>query len=275
MMTKQQQRRRSQQILAAVSCCFVVWLILASHSNTVWTKRQQPRYEVSQRHLGLGGGISTYIRGIFSTKCPPPGFHARPTLDLDSYISQLWYPQAAAPVIYAQGQSYCSVVQYTRDNTSCWLCSDKPRINVRNRGLAGSVTGRLRDARLKAFVPHPIAAPAKIQVGSLQQYFSLSTNYWVVAADTYDNLLNSKVTSDGKIYDWALISGAAPFRDTVRGKCVPGFGRFDTRGLWLFARHPIPPTGVIGAATAYAEALGLDTSVWIPVVHEGCTYDFL
>jgi hypothetical protein len=72
--------------------------------------------------------------------------------------------------------------------------------------------------------------------------------------------------------EWALISGAEPFRES-NGKCAPGFGKFDTRGLWIFARNPIPPTGVITAVEQLAEDLGLDTSIMIPVIHDpGCNY---
>jgi hypothetical protein len=73
--------------------------------------------------------------------------------------------------------------------------------------------------------------------------------------------------------EWALISGAEPFRES-NGKCAPGFGKFDTRGLWIFARHPFPPPAAIAAIEAYAEGLGLDTSIMIPVIHDqGCNYD--
>ena len=165
-----------------------------------------------------------------SKNCPPAGFNARPNLDLESYISRLWYPIQAAPVIYQQGQSYCSVVQYTLDNKCFWRQLDnKPCIAVRNRGLSGSITGDLNDARIQAFVPNPGKAPAKIQVGP-PQFLPFLDNYWVLAADTYDAVLTNNVTTTGTDYEWAIIAGGSADRETDSGKCLPGkFGAFDGR----------------------------------------------
>ena len=214
-------------------------------------------------------------RSLRFFSCPPKNFEARKTLDIDSYISKLWYPQKAAPVIYARGTSYCSVVQYTRDDDCKFLCGKKPRINVRNRGLDGSITGSLNDARLKASVPNPDRAPAKIRVG-FPQRFVRRTNYWVIAAGTYvDVLAGNHTEATDEVYDWALISGGKPVRKS-NGKCIAGrLGRFDTRGLWIFARDPLPPAGVVEAVEAIASDMGLDTSTMLTNVHEGCTYDFL
>ena len=69
--------------------------------------------------------------------------------------------------------------------------------------------------------------------------------------------------------------GGAPTRSTNNG-CIAGCLRqLDTRGLWIFARDPFPPTGAVNAIDDYAVSLGLDTSTMIPNIHEGCTYDFL
>ena len=74
---------------------------------------------------------------------------------------------------------------------------------------------------------------------------------------------------------WAIISGGSPTRSTDNG-CIAGcLNQLDTRGLWIFARDPIPPTGVVQAVDDFAASLGLDTTTMVPVVHEGCTYDFL
>ena len=215
-----------------------------------------------------------YLPWYWSKNCPPPGFDALHTFDIDSYISALWYPIKAAPVIYAQGQSYCSVVQYTTDD-SCWFfCGNNPRIHVRNRGRVGGVDGPVNGAGfLRAFVPKT-NEPAKLKVSGPQR-FVWWTNYWVVAAGTYEDALSPDTLQPqptGTNYDWALISGAAPFRETSNGKCIPGIGVFDTRGLWMFARHPNPPDGVVDNVQALAESMGLDTSQWFTTIHEGCTY---
>jgi lipocalin len=211
---------------------------------------------------------------LLSRKCPPEGFDALNPFDLDSYISERWYPQQAAPVIYAQGQSYCSVVQYKMDDSCRFFCGDKPRINVINKGQSGGVGGESNEARINAFVPNP-DEPAKIRV-SPPQRFTRRTNYWVVAAGTYADAINSTEPLQpqpvSNQYEWAVIAGAKPFRETDNGKCMPGFGSFDTRGLWMFARDPFPPDGVIEAVTMLVDSMGLDTTQWIPVIHEGCVY---
>lgn len=228
------------------------------------------------RHVEDASSIDDGDRRLNIGKCPPDGFEARPTLDLESYISRLWYPQRSAPVIYAMNQSFCSVVKYTEDTTCNFLCGDAPRIDVRNRGLAGSINGSLNDASLKAMVPKSDQAPAEVRVGFPQKGFTPS-NYWVVDAGTYDDILDGThdKNSGGTDYEWAIISGGSPTRSS-NGKCIAGtFGQFDTRGLWIFARDPMPPTGAVQAVDDYAASLGLDTASMIPVVHEGCTYDFL
>ena len=210
--------------------------------------------------------------------CPPKDFKARPSLNLTTYISALWYPQRSAPVIYAMGKSYCSVVKYTADDSCTCFCGDDiPRIDVRNRGLDGSITGSLNDASLKAMVPNPNTSPAKIRVGFPQRFLT-PANYWVVDAGRYEAIIDGthdSTTAGNDIYDWAIISGGSPDRSS-NGKCIAGiFRQFDTRGLWIFARDPFPPAGAVVAIAAYAASLGLDTESMITVEHEGCTYDFL
>jgi hypothetical protein len=90
---------------------------------------------------GVGSGVDgDGISALFSKNCPPKGFDARKTLNLDSYISEPWYPQKAAPVIYAMDQSHCSVAAYSKDTSCTKLCDDLPRIIVKNRGREGSIT---------------------------------------------------------------------------------------------------------------------------------------
>jgi len=210
-----------------------------------------------------------------SPNCPPAGFDALNPFDIDSYISRLWYPIKAAPVIYAQGQSYCSVVQYTKDESCSFLCGDNPRIEVRNRGRRGGVDGPVNDGGvIRAFVPDNENNPAKLKVAGLQR-FAWWTNYWVVAAGTYEEAVSSPALQPQPTstdYEWVIIAGATPFRETENGKCMPGYGVLDTRGLWMFGRDPILPDGVEAAVEKLADSMGLDTTEWVSVIHEGCEY---
>jgi len=250
-------------VASMISCAFAldVDTTIAANNNTNSSSRLIRRKELSN-------------------DCPPEGFQSRPTLNLETYISALWYPQKAAPVIYAMDKSYCSVVEYTADDTCTFFCGDNiPRINVRNRGLDGSITGSLNDARLNAMVPDPDKHPAQIRVGFPQRFIT-PANYWVVDAGLYRDIIagnhsSTATADDDSVYEWAIISGGAPTRSS-NGKCIAGtFGRFDTRGLWIFARDSQPPEGAVQAIDDYAASLGLDTSVMIPVEHEGCDYAFL
>jgi len=247
-----------------------------NNNNLIILKEEED--EQRRRHLLNFFFIDWFF---YSPNCPPPGFDALNPFDIDSYISALWYPVKAAPVIYAQGTSYCSVVQYTRDESCFFLCGDNPRIQVRNRGRQGSIDGPVNGANglLGAFVPDPTNNPAKLKVSGLQR-FAWWTNYWVVAAGTYDDALAAHNGTGSPLqpqptsnqYDWAIIAGATPFRETVRNKCMPGFGAWDTRGLWMFARDPEPPLGVVEAVEALADSMGLDTTEWQPNVQAGCVH---
>lgn len=226
---------------------------------------------------------STEPTSVQSAKvtCPPPGFDALQTFDIKSYVSAKWYVIRQKPLLYSSDETFCSFAQYTIDDSPNWVCKllnlnwckNALKINVLNRGLIGSVTGRENKARIKARQPDPKEEPAKIQVS-----FPIPgrTNYWIVAAGTYQQAIDKTYSiatgPTSNNYEWAIISGGSPNIVTSNNKCVAGrFGRFDVRGLWMFARTPIPPAGVIDGVSSIAEALGLDTAVWRPVTHEGCT----
>lgn len=213
--------------------------------------------------------------------CPPDGFNALSIFNLTAYISARWYPIRQKPVIYSGEETFCSYAQYSLNTnpSRCFipfLChNDRIRINVINRGLRGSVNGSEDLVHLSAVIPNPLQNPAKIQV-SFPSIFG-RTNYWVVAAGTYQDIINGtyeiQPTVTPSIYEWAIISGGAPNVRTSNGKCVAGtLGRFDTRGLWMFSRQPQPPSGVIDSITNFTnQRLGLDTTTWRNVTHVGCT----
>lgn len=221
--------------------------------------------------------------------CPPKGFNALRNFNITEYVSARWYVIRQKPVIYSGEETFCSYAQYTiinrRKRTFCLIPSicrkynNRIYINVNNRGLRDSVNGSSNGVNITAFVPDPINWQAKVQVSI--RIVPGSTNYWIVAAGSFQqaidgtyqmNIMNNNVTDNmSKTYDWAIISGGMPNVKTSNNKCVAGtLGRYDTRGLWMFARQPIPPIGVIDAVTNITEQLGLDTSVWRSVTHEGC-----
>lgn len=276
MMHIQRMSRSALAVVGVVTTTIVIsTLLITDSSSSIRTSSSSWSSLATERFLQLP---------FLPNNCPPEGFDARSEFDVDEYIRALWYPQKAAPVIYALGPSYCSVVKYTRnnENSDVWWRPTRPRIDVRNRGLAGSIDGSLNEANIKAFVPNPDEYPGRIKVGGLQGYLSVwlqSSNYWVVAAGTYDSAVSYYDVADNNdtTYEWALISGGPPRRETENGKCIAGSASgFSSLGLWIFTRDPFPPEGVVENITAYAdEEMGLETNTLLSNTHEGCTYDFL
>jgi hypothetical protein len=123
-------------------------LVLSSSLDTTTNEQEDTTESLLSPSLRRGNNDvdDPALEILFSKSCPPEGFDARKTLDLDSYISKVWYPQKATPVIYAMDQSYCTVAAYSKDNSTCTkgkellLCDDLPRITVKNRGREGSIT---------------------------------------------------------------------------------------------------------------------------------------
>lgn len=216
-----------------------------------------------------------------SAICPPPGFDALKDFDFDSFISARWYVQKQIPVAYqTRDQFYCVTADYTKDRSYCFLCNRKPRVDIDNRARQGSVTGAAIGGPRRFFrgiVSHPAADPAKVTVSAFLAPLLPRSNYWVVAAGTYDGVLsnnNTATTSGAVVYEWAIITGAAPTKIGANGKCRPDPGVSNFRGMWMFARDPVLAPGIVDAIDRAAGALGLDTTAWLPVAQEGCVYDY-
>jgi apolipoprotein D and lipocalin family protein len=112
-------------------------------------------------------------------------------------------------------------------------------------------------------VVEDIETPSKLAVGLRFLPKFTYGPYWVVATDTTPG--SDEFVERG--YTWAIISGGP--LTTPRGNeglCEP------SGGLWLFARDPLVSQKVIDHMKATARELGIETSVLLPVYHEGCTY---
>lgn len=210
--------------------------------------------------------------GVFSSRtCPPEGFDALgDEFSFESFISARWYSIKQKEVSYQPAsQFYCVYAEYRLINNLCLFCLGRPRINVFNRALRGSVDGEENSINLRAILPYPNRHPARAFVAFRFFPFGLIpfTNYWVVAAGKYADVIagNSTASTDDN-YEWAIITTGKPNREGQDGKC------FSRGGMWIFARDPVPPSEAIDAIEAKATEMGLDVTQLLPVEQATCDY---
>jgi lipocalin len=221
----------------------------------------------------IGLYLGTLVSIVLAQTCPIAGFDAKNPFDLAKYLGR-WYSIEQIPLSFQPlSQFYCVYVDYTEQKKSKgFFCSilggcDQPAFDVFNSGDIGQVNSKVPNTiNFVATIPKPGTDPAKAYVGPgfLPPKARKGTNYWVLDAGIYDDLVSG--TTSGSNYDWAIITAGEP--NLNGGKCYP-----DT-GFWLFTRDPVPPAGIITAMkTKASTTFGLDISVLQPVTHTGCNYE--
>lgn len=217
--------------------------------------------------------------GFGNKQCPPEGFGALENFDIDSYISARWYVQKQIPVSYLPLEEfYCTTADYTPYTGFCFFCFGARQILIANRARKGSVTGpRVGEADgsdgnkfFRGIVRKPVKKPAEVSVGFVPDLLQFTSNYWIVAAGTYQDALDGKRVPTSNQYDWAIISGGPAKKNGANGKCKPDPGILNFLGMWMFTRDGVPPAGVVEAIDGIADSMGLDTTAWLPVEQEGC-----
>jgi lipocalin len=222
-----------------------------------------PSFSQNDASVQKGQQRSLFFSG--SDICPPPGFDAKSDFDIDLYLGR-WYVQKQIPVAYQTvDQFYCVTATYSKDRGFCLFCNFSPRIDILNRARQDRVDGEKLGGPNRFFrgiIRRPRRDPAKITVGFFSQ-FLVRSNYWVVAAGLYSDILLGQQTVDiTSNYEWAIITGGAPKKEGANGKCKPSPGLLNFLGMWLFVRDPTPAAGVVEAIELYANTtLGLDTTV--------------
>ena len=214
----------------------------------------------------------------YGQQCPPSGFDAVDTLDLNKFTGDRWYSIRQLPVNFQpEDQFNCVFAQYSilesPYTTRCRIfrCTDPESITVFNSARVGSTSGRPVSVNFRAIIPDIDSEPAKANVGPrfIPNFVRGSrTNYWVAAVGTYNQLPALTLEPDSDQYEWAIITTGLPnsVGDDAT-KC------FSDGGMWFFSRRSVPPVGYVEAMTAIAAGLGLDASVLLPVNHEGCNYE--
>ena len=239
----------------------------AGDEGTIDTSSNKSRRSLVSFGKWLEGG---------SDVCPPAGFDALKEFDINAYFGR-WYIHRQIPVSYQTvDQLYCVTADYSEDTNFCLFCNSLPRIDIVNRARQDNVTGEKIGGSQPFFrgvIRRPETDPAKITV-AVGVSFAYESNYWVVGAGLYSDILQNKTSIPGTALEWAIVSGGSPILEGANGKCKPDPGFFDFLGMWMFLRSPNPAAGVIEAIDRYAfDVLGLDTSAWLPVEHVGCIYD--
>jgi lipocalin len=236
-------------------------------------QQQQQQPQSNQRNL-------FFIDSLFdrNPNCPPPNFDAIQDFDINLYLGR-WYAHKQIPVSYQRlDQFYCVTTEYTKDTNFCPFCNYANRIDILNEARQDSVNGtKLGGARrfFRGIIRRPRRDPAKITVGTFAP-FLFRANYWVVATGSYEDIFldGKRTVGMTTMYEWAIITGGSPELEGMNGKCKPNPGIFNFLGMWMFLRDSDPLPGVIEAIDTYASnVLGLDTSAWLPVEHQGCIYD--
>eukprot|EP01023_Acetabularia_acetabulum_P042080 TRINITY_DN412_c0_g1_i2.p2 TRINITY_DN412_c0_g1~~TRINITY_DN412_c0_g1_i2.p2 ORF type:complete len:253 (-),score=49.00 TRINITY_DN412_c0_g1_i2:190-948(-) len=232
--------------------------------------------------VAVFGSSSRQILQDQDYECPPPGFDALSPFgldDLEEYISSPWYIQQQMPVSYQPADAlYCVRAEYVPLDASdiskgvnVVNYANKDQVNGPPTGTSGAAGSNFP---LIAIVPNADQA-SRLRVGiKYLRFIQRITfgDYWIVATGSTAN--NTKYE-----FDWAIISGGAPNRETENG-CSTGyewdfFRRFQTNGvgLWLFTREQVASNETIEVMRAEAEKLGFDTSVLANVEQEGCLYE--
>jgi lipocalin len=217
--------------------------------------------------------IALLLSVTTAQQCPPSNFDAVDTLDINGFIDKRWYSIKQIVVPYQPlSQFYCVTAQYglkTTQSIYCRLfgCKDRPTITVFNSARRRDVKGRVTSIRFEATVTDPANEPAKAQVVPtfFPNFLRNGSNYWIVAAGTWEDLAGVDLTVSGRAYDWAIITTGQPESKGTDGCYSDG-------GMWLFSKVPNPADVAVDAIEVIAKDLGLDTSKWLPVEHDGCTY---
>lgn len=209
--------------------------------------------------------------GLFGHgNCPPDGFDSLSEFDFADFVStSRWYSIQQRPV-RAQPLSgfYCVYAEYELARF-CPFCLGRPKITVFNRALRNSVTGSETSVNFRAIVSRPRRHPARALVAprflpiGLFPYLS---NYWVIDAGTYDDIVNNVPRPSGPPYEWAIITTGRPRDEGNSSYC------YTESGMWMFARDPNPSEEIQTAIRARATDLGLDVTQWVAVEHDGCVY---
>jgi lipocalin len=219
--------------------------------------------------------VALFYPNTSAQQCPPEGFDAVQDFDIEKFVGDRWYSIRQLPVIYQpEDQFNCVFAQYgliSRKSLRCVFtgCTDPPSISVFNSARDGSPAGPAVSVKFVATIPDTTIEPAKANVapGFVPNALRRSTNYWIVAVGTYNELPGLGGEPGSSLYQYAIVTTGEPRVLSENSKC------YSSGGMWFFSRLPSPPSGYIEAMEGIATNLGLDPTVLKPVNQTGCNYE--
>ncbi|GLD92283.1 hypothetical protein PINS_up000816 [Pythium insidiosum] len=213
------------------------------------------------------------LSSVNAAACPPAGFASKSGFNQAKFFDGRWYAIKQTPVVYQPvNELFCVTADYKLETTSVckvFRCKDIV-VRIDNAANVGGVNGSRKKAGLNGVIKDPFR-PAEASVGPRFLPSFLYGSYWVIEAGSYDELLAGKTQFTTDNYEWAIITGGKADVPTAGG-CLPGVGRLNAQGFWLFSRKPVVSDDVMEKLVALAASKGLDVSALQPVAQEGCKY---
>ena len=171
-------------------------------------------------------------------------------MQLDAYISKLWYVQQQMTISYLPVEyTHCVTAQYGRKGPNLFGYD----ISVTN--LAYTAAGKLLGPLNSLCGKVVDEANGRLEVSPCFLPKALAGPYWVLAFS--------------EIEGYALVSGGPPKHASGDG-CKTGTGTNDS-GLWIFTHERNPSNELVEHVRSIAEALGFDLSVLVNIDQSNCT----
>ena len=208
---------------------------------------------VDGRRLGEAGASPAKEEDAAEETCPPARFTTDKEVDLEGYVSKVWYVHEQAPTTYLPiSRNFCVTAEYKLLDrpTPFW-------------GYTIEVSNQAQDAEGNRYGGKIYAAekngPSKLEVapGFLPRF--LAGPYYIVDYDEKQG--------------YSIVVGGEP-NVKSNGKCKTKNRWINSSGgLWIFTRESTRNEDLIKEVRNEAETkFGLDTSVLNRVDHTNCNY---
>ena len=150
---------------------------------------------------------------------------------------------------------------------------DPRSIRIFNTARVSNINGEVKSTNLRGI----IKGNGKLAVGPGFIPSFLYGPYWVVKTGTKQFVASNQ--NQRRIYDWAIVSGGEPIKES-NGKCIADktgpFNLFgNNQGLWIFTRDQVVTRSFLEELKLEVSKLGLDVSALSTVQQVGCTWNHI
>jgi len=192
--------------------------------------------------------------------------------DIVQYASKKWYSHQQRPIQFnSEALFYCITAEYSFLDPDTLGIENGFDIKVFNKGQdvdGNIVTSDDEFAEGGIPVPSPLCAGQKVFEGNKDSELTVGfcaipvssfveSNYWVLAYNEEEGA--------------ALIAGGQPDTPNSNGDGLCTYGD-NFSGLWIFTRSPVRNEALIDKYRNIARDNGIDPSMMLDVVQEGCDY---